>query len=213
VTARAEGSREGRPGRSFEIIAVLLLGVATLGSAWCGYQAAEWNGREADEARRATDQLVEASRQFGLATQTLAYDSMVVAQYAQAGASGDERLQAFYRDVLVRPGFEPTLAQWEAQLSAGERPQGLLEDDDYRKELLSGYDGLAAGAASSSEEGVRAGEIADEFILMTVLFASALFLAGVTTSLSMRTARALLVLAAGVVIAYAATRLADLPVA
>ena len=54
MTATTSVRREARRGRSFEIMAVLLLGVATLGSAWCGYQAAKWNGRESDLARQAT---------------------------------------------------------------------------------------------------------------------------------------------------------------
>ena len=49
-------------------------------------------------------------------------------------------------------------------------------------------------------------------MLLTLVFASALFFAGVTSSFRMRTARLLLLVAAVVLIGYAASQLATLPV-
>ena len=50
-----------RRGRVLEVLAVMLLGVATIGSAWCGYQATRWNGKETDYARESSDLQVEAA--------------------------------------------------------------------------------------------------------------------------------------------------------
>ena len=58
-----------------------------------------------------------------------------------------------------------------------------------------------------------AGKNADDFVLLTVLFASALFFAGVTTSFRSKLPRLLLMGAAGLTLAYCAARLIDLPVA
>src|SRR6478736_5404153 len=52
-----------------EIIAVLILGITTVGTAWCGYQASQWNGAQSDLARESSEDRVEAGRLFGLATQ------------------------------------------------------------------------------------------------------------------------------------------------
>ena len=80
--------------RLIEMIAVLLLGIATVGTAWCGYQSSQWNGAQSDLARTASDQRVEASRLFGLATQQVSYDASSVAQYAQAVQTDSATLSA-----------------------------------------------------------------------------------------------------------------------
>jgi hypothetical protein len=49
-TARSERSRQSN-NRQSEMIAVLLLGVATIGTAWCGYQASRWNKYHGEIAR------------------------------------------------------------------------------------------------------------------------------------------------------------------
>ena len=101
VAARSSAQLR-RGSRLLEVIAVVLLGIATIGSAWCGYQASRWNGEENELARDASNLEVEAARQFGLATQTVSYDSNMVAQYAQAVIAEDDGLQAFYRATLFR---------------------------------------------------------------------------------------------------------------
>ena len=213
TSATTDRARVPRRDRGFELVAVLLLGVATLGSAWCGYQASRWNGEESRLTSQSSNELVEGARLFGLAIQTVSYDSTVVAQYAQAVSSGNEGLQEFYRTTLIRPAFLPTLERWEAEIEAGRRPGHLLEDENYRNEQLADYEAVQARAAASSAEAQEAGENSDDFILIAVLFASALFFAGVTTSFRLRSAQALLLLAAGMTIAYAAARLSGLPVA
>ena len=69
----------------------MLLGIATIGIGWCGYQASRWNGREGELTRDAAIVQTEAARLFGLATQTVSYDSNILAQYAQAASAGDQR--------------------------------------------------------------------------------------------------------------------------
>ena len=77
-------SSRGTRDRLTEMIAVLLLGIATVGKAWCGYQSSRWNSEQQDLGRRASDERVEANRLFGLALQTVQYDANMIAQYAQA---------------------------------------------------------------------------------------------------------------------------------
>jgi hypothetical protein len=213
ATTATNVPRDLRRDRGVEIVAVLLLGIATLGSAWCGYQASRWNGQEDRQTSQASNERVEGARLFGLAIQTASYDSSLIAQYAEAVASGNEALQEFYRTTLVRPAFLPTLDRWQAEFRAGRTPANLLEDEEYRNEQLAAYEAAGARAEASSAEARDAGANSDDFILITVLFASALFFAGVTTSFRQKFARLLLLLGAVLTIAYAAAQLSDLPVA
>lgn len=204
---------ERRGTRIIEVIAVVLLGIATIGSAWCGYQASRWNGREGELARDASNAETEGARLFGLATQTVSYDASVIAQYAQAYSADNERLMAFFRATLVRPGLEPILDEWEQQIAAGEMPTRLLDDADYLDEQLGPYRETVAESQAATDASSAAGDYADDYVLTTLLLASALFFAGLTTSFRLRFARVLLLAGSGVTLAYAAARLVDLPIA
>ena len=191
---------------------MVLLGLATVGSAWCGYQASRWNGEEAERSRLADTAQLESSRLFGRATQTIAYDATGAALYAAALVQADERLVAFYRDAIVRPEFLPTLDAWKDQVAAGERPTNLLADQDYLDGLLEparAQDTVAAEARMRSSE---AAEHADAYILTTLFMASALFFAGVTSSFRSRVIRIVLLGASATAIAFSTARLVDLPV-
>jgi hypothetical protein len=202
-----------RGDRLLEIIAVLLLGITTVGTASCGYQAAQWNGAQQDLAREASDQQVEGARLFGLATQKLAYDTNFLAQYAQAAEQGDDKLTAFYRTTLVRPDFLPVLDQWETQLRAGQTPTNLFQDTEYLDAQLAEYRQAVDRAAASTVASQQASQTADAYVVTTILLAVALFFAGVTSSFRYRPARAMLILLALGTLAVAASRLAGLPLA
>jgi hypothetical protein len=208
------GPRElTRADRSLEVLAVILLGVATVGSAWCGYQASKWNSDQGDLARHSSDLRVEASRQFTLATQAVSYDAAMVAQYAQAFQQQNANLMLFYRTSLIRPAFLPVLDAWEAQVKAGKAPTNLLSDQAYLDQQFASYRSSTAEADAASLAGDQAGRNGDAFVLTTLLFAVALFFAGVTSSFRYRSVRIILLIGAVAAIAFAAARLVTVPVA
>jgi hypothetical protein len=212
-SSRSKAADRDRFGeRAIEVLAVLLLGIATIGSAWCGYQASSWNSEEADLAREALDAQVEAARLFGLATQTVSYDTNMVAQYAQAVVAENDALIRFYRETLIRPGFLPVLDRWEEEIARGEAPTNLLADEEYLNEQLTDYRATASRGEAASVASQEAGENSEDYVLTTLLFASALFFAGVTTSFRVRFARLLMLAGATLLIAYCAARLVEFPV-
>lgn len=195
-----------------EIIAVMLLGITTIGTAWCGFQATRWNAASSAHTQAASDLHVEAARLFGLATQKIAYDSMITAQYAQAVANKNTELQKFYRSSLIRQEFLPTLDAWEAQVRAGREPTPLADDTDYVTAQLADYRKVIASAEQETKLGAEAGATASAYVSVTILLAAALFFSGVVSSFRYRTARALLLVAALTTLAVAGARLAGLPV-
>ena len=197
--------------RVIEVIAVMLLGIATVGSALCGYQATRWNGEQARLIRVAADEHVESSRLFSLGTQTDAYDTNIVAQYAQAASAKDEKLMRFYRSSLVRPKFLPILDRWEAEVSSGVLPLNLLDDQEYLDTQFGQYRKVEADATANTLLADEAGRNADAFVLTTLLLAVGLFFAGVTASFRVRVARLMLLGGAALTLSLAAARLVDLP--
>jgi hypothetical protein len=207
------GRSRSQPGRLIEIVTVVLLAVATVGSAWSAYQVSRWNGVETDEARASAVLRIESSREFGLATQVAAYDAATVAQYAAAVASENEALQDFLRATLVRPGFVPMFDSWEAQISAGQTPTNLLADEEYLDGLFASSDALDAEAGEATARAEEAGANGDDYIRLTLFFASALFFAGITASFSTRFSKILLLLGSAVILGAAGVLLAGFPVA
>ena len=210
-TGGADRSRQSN-NRLSEMLAVLLLGIATIGTAWCGYEASRWNQDQGDLAREASDLRVEGNRQFGLATQSIVYDVNLVAQYAKAVVDGDTKLQEFFKTTLFRPAFLPVLERWQAAIDAGQHPPNLLEDRDYIGSQFADYQATQSKAEAKDVEAENAGENGDDYVFITLMLASALFFAGVTTSFKMHMARLVLISLAAVLIAYAISRIVTLPV-
>ena len=198
--------------RFLELIVVLLLGITTIGTAWCGFQAARWNGQSGDLTGVASTQRIEGSRLFGLATQRITYDSIVVAKYAEATLEGNAKLLQFYRRSVVRPAFIPFLDRWEAAAKAGKPTVGVFEDKDYLAEQFADYNKTVVAAEQAARESQEADEVAESYVGTTILLAVALFFAGVTSSFKSRFARILLLIAATGAVAVAAARIATLPI-
>lgn len=198
--------------RILEVLAVLLLGVATVGTAWCGLQSTLWNGEQDDRAMLAANERVEASRLFGLATQTIAYDASMVAQYADAVIAEDDRRQEFLRRVLMRPDFLPFLDAWRAEIRAGRTPN-LTADQAYRDSVTKAYREAESRAEGLATSASAAGQVGDSYVLMTVLLAISLFFAGVTSSFRFPVVRLLLLSGSIACLGLATARLVDLPIA
>jgi hypothetical protein len=199
--------------RLLEIIAVLLLAVTTLGTAWCGYQASQWSGVQTDDNRIEAEHRLDGNREFGRAIQTISYDTNMVALYAQAVQAGNTGLVQFYRQSLFRPEFLPTLDKWEAQVAAGQAPTPLVQDPEYLDSLRSTYLQAQEQADQAAKDAQQAGDYSQQYVLNTIVLAVALFFAGVTSSFRYQPARALLIVLALATLAFAASRVADLPIA
>lgn len=122
-----------RGDRVLEVIVVLFLGIATVGTAWCGYQSSQWTGAQTDLAREASDHRVEASRRT---------DYNMALHRAQLLASEVvSRELANYNDWLqeaCRSHIEHTskmkMASWSARdetlMSAMKREVGALDNSE-----------------------------------------------------------------------------------
>lgn len=203
-----------RSGRTvLDMIAVLLLGIATVATAWCGIQSSRWNGAEADAARIENLGRIESSRLFSLASQKVAYDANMTAKYAEAVVADDEKLQTFLRSYLIRPAFLPFLNDWQARVEAGDDTVGnLFTNVEYLDAQFAESTAKTEESDIAAARSAEASATADDYLLTTLLTATALFFAGVTTSFGARSARFVLLAASVSVLAVTAARLVDLPV-
>ena len=98
-------------------------------------------------------------------------------------------------------------------IKEGKTPTRLLEDPEYLDSQLGDYEATQAKSEAKDVEAKEAGKNGDDYVLLTVLLAAALFFAGVTTSFKLQAARLVLLMLAALLIAYCISRVATLPVA
>jgi hypothetical protein len=199
---------------TLELVAVMLLGIATVATAWCGYQSSQWNGRETEESRAGTLQRIEASRLYNLAVQKVAYDANTTGQYAQAISEKNTALATFIRTNLVRPAFLPFLDEWEAEVRAGDgSATNVFENKAYLDAQFADSTKATELSDASLALSAAASKHGQDYLIATLLTATALFFAGVTTSFKSSPARMALATVAAILLVIVALRLANLPVA
>ena len=200
-------------GRIIEIIAVLVLGITTVGTAWCGYEAFPVE-RPADRplsGRRRTNRWSRADFS-AWPPRKISYDSTLLGQYAVAYRAGDEKLMQFYRTSLMRPALLPFLDEWVPQVKAGQTPANLLSDPSYTNEVMADYTAASTRSADLERQSTEAGLVANRYLVTTILLAVGLFFGGVTTSFRWPAAKVAMIALAVIAVALAATRLVDLPI-
>lgn len=165
-----------------ELLATILLAVAAVGTAWSTYQSTQWRGDQAVNTSKATAARIQSSEASTRAGQLSQVDIATFIQWVDADVHGDETLARFYRK-RFRKEFRPAFAAWiatepktnpDAPLTPFAMPQYRLAEAQESKRLnaLAGVYSDAAGEANQR---------ADDDILAVVLFATALFFAGIST--------------------------------
>jgi hypothetical protein len=197
-----------------EVFAIILLSLGTVGSAWSFFQATRWNNVQSDSMNASNIARIESSKETTIATATIVYDVTVLSQSAAALAEGHPDLRTFYREKLYRPDFLATVDQAVAE--AGGDPSAdpnLFANEAYLNGLLEKPRQLDETARQLTEESERAGQTADDYVLVTVILAITLFFSGTATSLGWIPLRVMLLGIATVTLAFGAARLASLPLA
>ena len=92
-------------------------------------------------------------------------------------------------------------------------PTNLLQNQEYLDELFADSEAADAKALAASARSEEAGNNADDYIRLTLFFATALFFAGITASFKTRFARLMLLSAAGITLLVAGSLLASYPIA
>lgn len=202
--------RPGAPALSGEhggdrlaLVATVLLALATVATAWSGYQASRWGAETTKATMRGTAARVESTRASDLANAQAQVDVAVFTQWVNAYATGDRELRDFYF-ARFRPEFKPAVEAWiatrplknpKAPLTPFAMPQYKPAARAEAARLEEQADGWAATARRNVQRSTN-------YVLCVVMFAAALFFAGMSTKLpSRRLAAAMLAIGAIVFVA------------
>jgi hypothetical protein len=182
--APEQGAEEEKPpggDRWLEFAAVVLLSLATLATAWSGYQAALWSGEQSQRYAQAGALRVHAGQQYTRGGQLQIGDLVLVNGWFNATESGNPKLAADYRR-RFRPEFQPVFNAWLALHPLTNRlaPPGPTYMPQYHPAPFVAAAALDARADELFLEGTQAKTNDDRHILTTVFFAAVLFLAAVS---------------------------------
>ncbi len=191
-----------------ELVAAVLIAVATIATTWSAYQSRRWGGSQALEtaaAARTRFESTNASRDY--LTQHLT-DETTWASYVGARDAGDVKLADFWIE-HARPEFRPALEQWIAtgtssSLTPFDEPPIHYESQAQATQLGAEADQHARNAALDNQR-------SDNYVLLTVMFALVLFFAGVGAKFRGSRTRRLMVGAATVIFLVGLTFLAAMP--
>jgi len=176
--------------RRLELAATVLLALATVATAWSAYQAREWTGEQAQGTSHATAARIGVNRDAALANRQVQIDVATFIQWIDARAGDRPELASFYR-ARFREEFQPAFRAWlaTAPFTNSGAPKTPFELPQYRLAADRQAQRLELQAAADSAGAKDANERADNYMLAVVLFASALFFAGLSTKLHASSAR------------------------
>jgi hypothetical protein len=179
-----------------DILGAVLLALATVATAWSGYQASRWNGEQAKAAGRTNGIRIEAARAQGLAQAQTQVDVATFSSWADAYAHKDTLLADFYFR-RFRKEFKPAVQAWIATrpLRNPDAPLTPFVMPEYKLQAREDENRLDAEAQVSAAAVQLDIQRSTNYVLAVVLFAAALFFAGMSARLpAPRIRRALLAL-------------------
>jgi len=216
ITEELSQSGNPSPGaeRIYELLAVVLLSLATLGIAWSGYQAARWSGLQSRRYAQASTARSQANRASTAASQNRLQDLLNFNRWLEVSTEGNQELTTLYQN-RFRAEFRPAFEAWKAQdpLHNPTATASPLAMQQYRLADSDRADRLERLGDRRFEEGKAATDHTDAYVLTTVFFAAVLFFAGISTRFEWLRMRAAVLVFAALGLGYATFRILTLPFA
>jgi hypothetical protein len=196
-----------------EFLCTVLLAVAAVATAWSTYQSQRWRGEQAANSTKATAAHVESSQASTRAGQLTQIDIATFSQWVDADVAGKKKLARFYRR-RFRKEFRPAFAAWVATSprTNPQAPRSPFAMRQYRVAEAVRSERLNTAAGVHSDAAGEANQRAGDYVLALVLFAVALFFAGMSTKLRSLRRQEVLVALGWVIFLGAAVWVATLPV-
>lgn len=177
----AASARDAWADERVEIVAAILLSLATVLSAWGAYQATRWSGEQANNYAKSSAFRGDSARHGTLASRNVQIDVETFIAWVDAKAAKDDVLAEFYV-ARFRPEFLPAFDDW--RLGPDKDAAGLPSGTPFKEpSYIVAEQALADEAYAKADAALalaqRNNQVSDNFVLTAVLFASVLFFAGI----------------------------------
>jgi hypothetical protein len=196
-----------------DVFATVVLSAATVLTAWAAFEGAKWSGEQATDFSGASASRTESVRESTAAGQYQLEDTSLFIAWLTATDQGQSRLAGLVAE-RFRPEFRTAFQRWEAMspLTNPSAPLTPFELPGYELATSKKAADLEAVASRQFEAATEDNQRADDYVLMTVLFAISLFFGAVSARTSDLRVQAYLVGLATVVFITATVVTATFPI-
>src|SRR5437867_7296925 len=183
----AESKERRRWHELAEIGEVIILAIVAVATAWSGYQAARWDGRQAVEYGTSSRLRVQAGEADTLGGQQRLLDVSTFNTWIQAYTNGDTKLA----DIYVRRFSDEYRVAFDAWLKTHpftdpDAPAGPMFMPEYHNAQTEQAATLNEQASEAFDAGTSARETADRYVRQNVLFVHVLLLVVIAQRLCFR---------------------------
>ena len=164
-----------------ELLSAAMLALATVATAWCGYQSALWNGEQIQHLANVSAADVRAVRFASAVDQKIGLHVGLFGQWAAADSTNNTILADFLFNHFPEPLKAASVAWLETDpytnLKAPATPFNMPEYVLVENTALADWD---ARSAAESNAANKASGISNRYLLFTIIFASVLFFSGIS---------------------------------
>lgn len=170
--------------RIVDVASIVLISLAAVLSAICGYQAGTWGSHATMLYNRADVYRLAAAQATERANALTIIDVAAFLRYISAYDAHDATMEAYLQRTF-RPEMERAVRAWAATKprSNPHAPSSPFVMPEYRLATTQEAADKSRLAAADFQSAQDANRTSDAFLLLTVIFAGVSFLAGVSTKL------------------------------
>ncbi len=167
--------------RWVEFGSAVVLALATVLTAWCGYQAARWSGEQAELYSVAGASRTQSAQMNNQAMLRISIQIGLFVEYAAAISEGNEKLANFLYERFP-PELKTATDAWRATnpLTNPDAPRSPFDMPEYQVTEQAEAQRLETFANQTAIKANEVNELADRYVLLTVIFATALFFCGIS---------------------------------
>jgi len=173
--------------KRIEIASTILLALATIATAWSGYQSARWGSVQALHSTNALKAIVRMSYFGNLAEQKTSLQANLFSNYQEALSLGNTSFADFLQNRFPEPLKTATIAWRKTEPLTN--PAAPLTPFQMTEYVLPETVEAARWEEQSEQEIAQeqaADELSNRYLLFTIIFASVLFFGGVSGKLGWR---------------------------
>ena len=164
-----------------ELVAILLLSVTAILTAWTGFEASKWGGAMSISFSQASAGRIEASRLENVSNRKQTIQVSLFGQWLQAYQDDDSQLTTFLQERFPEP-LATAFPAWLATqpLKNPDAPATPFEMDEYAIPETAQAAAADAAADAKFNQALRNNQRGDNYTVLTIGFAAVLFFAALS---------------------------------
>lgn len=200
---------------NLEMTGAILMSLAALLSTWCGFQNSRWSGIDSSKLTEVNLKHSIAMEKTLVLNQQYAADGIMTLNFTNAVVEGKQNLIDFYMKGM-RPELKEIMTQWLDSRNLIDsidypHPMAMPEYIVLYNKQYAESEKLRREAQASWKIANHAGSVADNYLLLSILFSAVLFLGGIESKFDLMKVRIMLISLSSLLFLFSLYRLLLLP--